>query len=854
MKRFLSTILAFVMIISLVATMGISVSTKEGDVLYEVNFKGDDKYAPADFGVLNGDGTLTTSASDDGKSATITYVGTKAGRAFWGGAIKGFAYGEGKQYTISMKMAVAYTDTDGKLASGNAGVFINMPKNTEADYLLNIGYKSLVGYYGCPNIRHIMSCGAGSKAIGNLYYGDSYVTDAKYLSTVDSEGFVDLAFVVDGANVKVFINNVYLDEYDAFNTGLVETAGDLGLSVYLYNTNASITLKDAVVYDGNTVKNPTYPDYYVEGPSVTNYDTAKNGDLLFTADFSRNDTGFSARALSANADKYTITTDGGYIKFENTSANANLYYGSVVSGLEINTETRYTTEWKVKTGSQNSGFCFAVPTIYPFSNSYNIYGQFAAGKQFATQHGANKITNDIVSEVGSTGFVVVSDIANDADGYASFRVEMHGYTATVYYLNTEGQWIKYNQFDMTNTTKFGGSATYSHDTGFQLCVGFYLNNMGVVVEYKDVNIYKGLLISDSEDQKTLENLYDASKAVCGTPNTLNRDGDPNYNANYFCSEPIYVKEGDVITVGPVYKNQGYYFSAYNADGSVHTKQIKYANCTEIEVLSGNAVIVKWTVLAGVDSIRMATSQMFVDNTLITKNQEFGKDDYIAYMQSKNIYVGYFTAENADTLTNLFPTSDTTFVGRAAASGDIAADQYRTSDYIPVVEGDILYFGAAVTSQSYHLVLYDANKKATTNMNYQYMVNIGAIDDDYAIYCYRMRPGTAYVRIVVSADIYESGLQFATINQPFAVDTYKKMFDDTPGNPSSPLNGLLGDVNCDGEINAKDITVFARHLARIEPITDARCLANADIDGDGEITAYDVTKLARHIAGIELIVQ
>ena len=58
----------------------------------------------------------------------------------------------------------------------------------------------------------------------------------------------------------------------------------------------------------------------------------------------------------------------------------------------------------------------------------------------------------------------------------------------------------------------------------------------------------------------LVNLYDASKAVCGTPNSSQRDTAPTYNANYYCSDPIYVKEGDVITVGPVHKDQGYYFT------------------------------------------------------------------------------------------------------------------------------------------------------------------------------------------------------------------------------------------------------------------------------------------------------
>ena len=498
MKKIISAILSLTMILALVAAMGITASAKDGDVLYEVNFKGDDKYAPANFCVLKGDGTLETTVSEDGKSATVTYVGTAAGRAFWGGTIKGLTYGEGKNYTFSMKMAVAYTDTDGKLASGNAGVFINMPENTEAQYLLDLGYKSLVGYYGCPNIRHVMSYGAGGKSIGSVFYGDAYVTDAKYLSTVDAEGFVDLDFVVTGSNVKVFINNVYIDEYDAFNTGLLDKAGNLGFSVYLYNPNAAITVKDAVVYEGNTVKNPTYPDYYVAGEYVTGYETAKTGDVLFTPDFTRKDTGFSARFLAANGEKFGITLDPNdkdYIKIEQDgSAEKGTYYGSVVNGLEINPETRYTTEWKVKTGAKNTGFCFAVPTLHLFNNSFNVYGNFQTGS-FATEHGSTKITN--INTPGQE-YVPVSDLGLDADGYASFRVEMHGYKATIYYLNAEGKWTSYNEIDMTNTTKATDGTPYPHETGFQLCVGFYLHNKNLVAEYKDINIYKGLLITDPE--------------------------------------------------------------------------------------------------------------------------------------------------------------------------------------------------------------------------------------------------------------------------------------------------------------------------------------------------------------------
>ena len=497
MKRIFSAILSLIMILSLVAAMGITASAKDGDLLYTVNFKGDDKYSPAKFACLNGEDVITAVPSDDGSSVTATYsADAAAGRAFWGGAIKGLTYGEGKQYTITMKVAVGYDGT----SSGNAGVYINMVDSTDAQYIFDQGYKSLVGYYGCPNIRHTMSYGAGGKSIGDFISKDVYITDAKYLSTLDAEGFADITFAVDGANVKVYINNVYLDEYDAFNEGLLEKASSLGFVIYLYNKSASVTVKDVKIYEGITVTNATYPDYYVENAGVTNYETSKTGDLLFTADFTRKDSGFNARFVASNDTLYTATIDPanpGHITIENVGGKAGTtYYAGVIGGLEVNSETRYTYDVKIKTSAQNAGFGFALPNLYPFGNSIALYGNFQTGS-IATQHGANKILNQ-AREIASNGYAAVSNMAVDADGFASLRAELHGYEFTAYYLNTEGNWELYTKVDMTHTTRNDGSAEYIHDTGFDLAVCLTLNNKGLVAEYKDINVYKGLLITDPE--------------------------------------------------------------------------------------------------------------------------------------------------------------------------------------------------------------------------------------------------------------------------------------------------------------------------------------------------------------------
>ena len=100
----------------------------------------------------------------------------------------------------------------------------------------------------------------------------------------------------------------------------------------------------------------------------------------------------------------------------------------------------------------------------------------------------------------------------------------------------------------------------------------------------------------------------------------------------------------------------------------------------------------------------------------------------------------------------------------------------TCEYIPVVEGDVIYVAAAASAQSYQLVAYDADKKPTTHVNYKYMVNLGNIDDTHVIYAYRMRPGTAFIRFVAPTDVYEAGKQLVTLNQPFDAEGYNNFFN------------------------------------------------------------------------------
>ena len=291
----------------------------------------------------------------------------------------------------------------------------------------------------------------------------------------------------------------------------------------------------------------------------------------------------------------------------------------------------------------------------------------------------------------------------------------------------------------------------------------------------------------------ITNLYDASKATCGTPPTT-ATASPAYNANYYCSNLIEVKAGDVVTFGPVQKNQGYFLTTYDANGSRKIAQVKYADCKSVDTFAPGTEIVQWTVPEGSASIRMATAQLYFDCTMITVNQPFTTADYFAAMEKAGTNVEFLrtttTAQNE--IVNLFPKSDKVFAGRADASNaEIEAAAYRTCPAIPVKEGDVLYFGAAAIDQGYHLVLLDKNGKGTTTVKIDYMIQYDMIGNGFGVLAYRMRPGTAYVRIVAATGVYDDGIELATINQPFDAATYMKMFNVTlPGTveSNSPLKG------------------------------------------------------------------
>lgn len=100
------------------------------------------------------------------------------------------------------------------------------------------------------------------------------------------------------------------------------------------------------------------------------------------------------------------------------------------------------------------------------------------------------------------------------------------------------------------------------------------------------------------------------------------------------------------------------------------------------------------------------------------------------------------------------------------------------------------------------------------------------------------PTSEFYRIDVAEQIGEVNI---ANNSDFCV-----LWDDTEEDDGGYL---LGDADKDGTVTMNDATMVARHVAKIELITDPVSLANAEVTGDAGLTMDDATKIARYVAKI-----
>ena len=252
MKKLLVTLLALMLVMG--TAFAVSAATASpvksydsaamGDLLYTVNFKGDDAFKPKRLGDID---NMNYTVSEDGSSLTIKGKGTDKTRNYWGGKIEGLSVTESTYYTMTYKVN-AKASANGNNSIGVGGVYL-------ADTGLD-GKNEPIFY--CNYARH--NAVGATEYRSSLSDPDKIATDyvmwknlAKKEPLTDADGYITMALSFHGPTKKFMSYYVAKDG----TTQLIETQNftfdkdtTMGFAAYAYYAVVNTTVKDAKIYKG----------------------------------------------------------------------------------------------------------------------------------------------------------------------------------------------------------------------------------------------------------------------------------------------------------------------------------------------------------------------------------------------------------------------------------------------------------------------------------------------------------------------------------------------------------------------------------------------------------------------------
>ena len=152
---------------------------------------------------------------------------------------------------------------------------------------------------------------------------------------------------------------------------------------------------------------------------------------------------------------------------------------------------------------------------------------------------------------------------------------------------------------------------------------------------------------------------------------------------------------------------------------------------------------------------------------------------------------YYITQSLQINDNLFDLSAVTlgWVDHRSSRNDFG---FLTGDYIAVSAGDVITFGAAVTTQGWHLVTYDRHRQPMETVTVNNGITVfGQLNQELSIMQYVVPYGVAFIRPVV--DNRFSHCFVLTRNKEFTAEQYRSWMTDAQGGLS--FNGQQ--VNRDG---------------------------------------------------------
>ena len=533
MKKTLSFILALAMVSTIVMTLFVGVgAAKDGDLLWEADFKNTaDSFEPELFAqdATNKDNAPVISA--DGKSIEWTFGTTEKGRYRWGDTVDDLKITADTKYTIDVVYKAQSDKSNGGLAFV-AGGTLDKVKAGEAGWCTLYGRtNSTFSFYRTEESNY-------SKSGWKDHFG-----------VKDADGYVTFKIELYGYNIRIYTkrdDGTFKHAFSYAVPGPDRANAVIACGIYTW---ANVDYVDVVgiksfkVSQGCALTDEILKTKLTDGLASA-YKNAKNGDLVYSANFKGddyfkpalamlNDKRANGNTIEASADGKSLTFKGHTYGTSETAVGAAIWYASPVKGLDVTADTEYTVEFKVKNDADYGGAIFyATPDVLP--GSYvSFYGALnSSSSKWTVAKGSETAAHTFYGQTGNA-YVAFDERVLDADGYYDVKVEIDGYNVTVYCKTADG-YKKLENYVMD-------------DVNAVIAAGVYNYQSKAATFVKDFNVYKGLTVTNDYSKVTDAPTTDAP--TTSAPTTPVKPSNPNTGDNTVIS--VLVAAIAVTTLGAV---------------------------------------------------------------------------------------------------------------------------------------------------------------------------------------------------------------------------------------------------------------------------------------------------------------
>ncbi len=512
MMKMLAGLLSLIMILSAVVLPTVAdddnaTPMTPSELVYTVDFRGDDTFTPTTLGAAQA--TFTPSA--DGTSVTINAIenATTDTRTFWGGTFKDMVADDSTIYTMIYKVKCSKPE-DSNSAIGVGGWFTDGKFELYThDSAVDEGAKNKnMKYYGQYTNHNIKArLGQGRAQI----VGDANITTADLNVT---DGFVTTKLVYNGITGK--FSNYFLkagttgaNESDWMQISeaamTVGTSDSMGFVTYVYRPTPT---------DGTVIKDvKIYKSEIVKGPQLI-YTVNFNGDSTFTPSSPENDQNKATFTPSADGTSLTITNNG--VAEADKGTTTRDYWGGVFNGLTVGENDIYTLVYKVKcsqpTDANSAISVGAVLTDGEFKLKDGTSGSSADVNcyiQYTNHHIKSRLGLGRDWSVASDYKNITTADLDTTDGYVTTKI-VYDFTTqkfSNYYLKKDGTWMQLDEGVMNNVS--------NAVLGFVLGATRPYYTDGTVI--KDVQLYKETVEVEPE-LPTATGVLDKTVTVDGVAN------------------------------------------------------------------------------------------------------------------------------------------------------------------------------------------------------------------------------------------------------------------------------------------------------------------------------------------------